>query len=33
MDLKSHRDQALDHLLDLFFAGLFLHCDNHGFLF
>jgi hypothetical protein len=31
VDFKSHANQALNHLLDLFFGGLFLHCYDHGF--
>jgi hypothetical protein len=31
VDLKSHADQALNHLLYLFFTRGFLHCNNHIF--
>src|SRR5579864_7492200 len=29
MHLKTHIDQVLDHLLDLLFRRLFLHCYDH----
>src|SRR6266581_8113725 len=29
MYIESHRHQAVDHMLDLFFLRAFLHYDNH----
>jgi hypothetical protein len=29
MDVKAHRHEAIDHVLDLFFLRAFLHYDDH----
>jgi len=33
VDVETEFNHALDYLLDVFFGGLALHCDDHGISF